>query len=160
MELPVEKFLQDKQIAYRLIRLNQKAFTVDDVMKYSEDEVKADEICKTIILKGKKSGRKFAVFLRAMHRVDFKEAKKFFGEEMSIASAEDVQEAAGVEPGAVCPFLVSVPLFVDKHVFDLKTVNCGSGDHLYGLEFEMGDLGKIVKYEIVSLAKILEEMSQ
>jgi len=60
MKLKVEKLMRDKRVDYRLIRLSQHAYTVDDVVKYSEGEVNPDEICKTIILSGKKTGKKVA----------------------------------------------------------------------------------------------------
>lgn len=153
MELSVEKILKEKGIWYRLVKLNQKAYTVEDVVKYSNSEVELREICKTIILTGKKTGKKLAAFLRGTDRLDFSKAKQLFGEEMKIASNDEVKEAAGVEAGAVCPFLLSVPLYVDNKVIGLEKVNCGSGDHLHGLEFQVGDLGKVVNYKKVDLVK-------
>lgn len=64
MELPVEKILKAKQVEYRLIKLSQPAFTVDDVVNYSQGMINPDDICKTIILRGKKSNRKTAILLR------------------------------------------------------------------------------------------------
>lgn len=153
MELPVEKILKGKDVEYRLVRLSQKAYTVEDVVKYSNGEVEPAEICKTIILTGKKTGKKVAAFLCGGDRLDFSKVKKLFGEEMKIASNGEVKEAAGVEIGAVCPFLLKVPLYVDNKVMGLEKVNCGSGDHLYGLEFMIGDLAKVINYEKVDLAK-------
>ena len=153
MEQDIEKLLEGKHIEYQLIKLTENAYTVDDVMRYSEGKVNADEICKTIILRGKKTGKKLAILLRGNDRVDFSAAKKLFGEEMTVANQEEVREAAGVEPGAVCPFLLKVPLFVDRKVLDLKRINCGSGDHLCGLEFETKDLAKGVNYDTVDLSR-------
>lgn len=107
-----------------------------------------------MILRGRKSGKKVAILLRGNDRVDFSKAKKFFGEEMAIADEEQVKEAAGVEPGAVCPFLVNVLLFVEKGVMNLKRINCGSGNHLYGLEFITADLIKWRDFQETDLAKI------
>lgn len=153
MELKVEKLLKEKGIEYRLIKLSQKAYTVDDVIKYSEGNVDSIQICKTIILSGKRSGKKLALLLRGDDRVNFSEAKVIFGEGMTIVNEEQVKEVAGVEPGAVCPLLLNVKLSVDRRVMDLGRINCGSGDHLYGLEFKTNDLGKVVDYELVNLAK-------
>lgn len=153
MSLAVEKILKEKGIWHQVIALSDKAFTVDDVVKFSKRDINPDEICKTIILRGKKSGNKLAVFLRGNDRLDFSKVKKLCGEEMAIASAEEVKEASGVEPGAVCPFLLSVPLYVDSGVQALNNINCGSGDHLYGLEFKFKDMDKVVSYKIEDLAK-------
>jgi prolyl-tRNA editing enzyme YbaK/EbsC (Cys-tRNA(Pro) deacylase) len=155
MKLEVEKILEEKDIKYRLIKLSQNAFTVEDVAKYSEGEVHTDETCKTMILRGRKSGKKIAILLRGNDKLDFKKVKKFFGEEMAIANGEQVKEAAGVEPGAVCPFLVKVPLFIEKRVMNLKRINCGSGNHLYGLELMNIDLIKKIDYQEADLASYL-----
>lgn len=153
MEIQIEKLLRERGIEYRLIKLSQNAYTVDDVVKYSEGDVKPEEICKTIILRGKKTGKKIAILLRGNDRVDFSETKKVLGEEMVIANEEQVKETANVEPGAVCPFLLHIELLVDKRVLILERINCGSGNHLYGLEFKIKDLAKGVDYKIVDLAK-------
>lgn len=154
MELEVEKILKEKNIEYRLIKLTQNAYTVEDVVKYSESAVAPDEICKTIIVRGKKTGDKKAILLRGNDKVNFSGIKKLFGEEMTVADPEQVKEATGVEPGAVCPLLLKVPLLVDRKVFDLEKINCGSGDHLYGLEFGTKDLTKCVEFKIEDLSKI------
>ncbi|MFH0905502.1 MAG: YbaK/EbsC family protein [bacterium] len=154
MELQVGKLLKEKEVEYKLIKLTQDAYTVDDVVKYSEGDVKSEEICKTIILRGKKTGKKVAILLRGNDKLNFSEAKKNLGEEMTIANEEQVKEIAGVEPGAVCPLLLNTELLVDKRVLDLERINCGSGNHLYGLEFKTEDLAKVIDYQIVDLAKI------
>jgi prolyl-tRNA editing enzyme YbaK/EbsC (Cys-tRNA(Pro) deacylase) len=156
MALLVEKVLKEKHINYHLITLTEKAYTVDDVVKYSTGNVIPADICKTIILSGKKTGEQFAIFLRGDDKIHFSIAKKYFGQEMTIASKDEVMKAAGVEPGAVCPFLLNVPLTVDKKVTELINIHCGSGDHLYGLEFKLRDLAKVVNYQVAELAKIAE----
>lgn len=152
METLIEKILREKGIDFKLIKLSQKAYTVDDVKKFSNEEVNPVEICKTIILAGKKTGKKIAVLLRGGDRLDFKLAKKLFEEEMRIADAEEVKNSGGGEIGAVCPFLVNIPLFVDKRVLGLKKINCGSGNHLYGLEIQVADFAKIKDHQIVVLS--------
>lgn len=151
--LQIQEILEQKKIPYRLIELENGAFTVDDVVKFSKGDIDPSEICKTIILKGKKSKNRFAVLLSGHDRLNFPAAKQLFGEEMKIGDVSDVKEVAGIEPGAVCPFLLSIPLYIDKRVLNLKQINCGSGHHLYGLELNVQDLEKAVSYQIVNLAK-------
>ncbi|MDP2630173.1 MAG: YbaK/EbsC family protein [Candidatus Uhrbacteria bacterium] len=155
MNLPIEKILKEKGVAYRLIPLSQEAYTVNDVIRYSRENIDPDDVCKTIILRSRKSDRRIAVFLRGNDKLDFSKLKKILGEEMAIADREQVKEVSGVEPGAVCPFLLSCPLFVDNNVVALKRINCGSGQHLFGLEFEREDLAKGAQYELVDLSKLM-----
>lgn len=153
MSLAVEKKLQAKSIDYRMVKLSEKAFTVDDVVKYSNGGVNPGEICKTMILVGKKTGKRYAVLLRGSDRLDFLKIKRLLGEEVAIGSPADVQEVAGVDPGAVCPFLLSVPLYVDEGVLELPRINLGSGDHLYGVEVSSRDLEKVVPFTRVDITK-------
>ncbi|MBI4023126.1 YbaK/EbsC family protein [Candidatus Berkelbacteria bacterium] len=153
MQLPVEAKLKEKGIVYRLIPLTANAYTVADVVKFAQSNIDPNEICKTIVLCGKKSGAQQAVFLRGTDKLDFGKLKRLFGEEMAIATAEQVKESAGVEPGAVCPFLLTVPLSVDQRVLELDRVNCGSGHHLFGLEFQRADLARGADYTAIDASK-------
>jgi len=156
MKLQVEKILDERQVKYRLIKLTRKAYTVEDVIKYSDEEINSDEICKTIILRGKKSGKNIAVFLKGRDKVSFSALKNILGEEMAIANEKQVKEASGVDPGAVCPFMLNVSLFTDKNVLALDVINCGSGNHLYGLEFNASDLDKKLRCKVADLTKVSE----
>ncbi len=153
MELKIEQVLKSKGVDYRLLKLSQNAFTVDDIVKYSEGDVDVSGICKTIILKGKKTGKTIAVMLKGTDKVGFSKVKKLTGEEMGVATPDQVKEVANVEPGAVCPFLLNVDLLVDTEVMNLQKINCGSGDHLFGLEFKTEDLIKCVEYKVADVAK-------
>jgi len=152
MELKIEKLLKAKGIKYRIIKLSQTAYTVADVVKYSGGKVKTEEICKTIILMSKKNGKAAALLLRGCDKLDFSAVKNLFGERLAIASPDQVKKVTGVEPGAVCPLMLKAPLFVDQKVLALKNINCGSGHHLYGIEFQTKDLIKGVNYKTANFA--------
>lgn len=153
MKLDVEKKLEEKNIAYKIFPLSAEAFTVPDVVKYSNHAVKPEEICKTIIVKTKKTNKIFAFMLKGEDRLSFSKAKKILGEELTTANPKEVKEASEVEPGAVCPFLLHVPLYVDKKVLELKNINCGSGHHLYELELKSSDLTKGIDFTLCDITK-------
>lgn len=153
MHLPVEKILKTKNISYRLIELDGISFTVGDVLRLSKGKLQGDEVCKTIIIKGRKTGTFYGILLRGVDKLDFKKIKKLLGEEHTVATADEVKEVAGVCPGAVCPFLLSCPLFVEERVIALSRFNCGSGHHLYGLECKVEDIEKGVSYTVISTRK-------
>ena len=71
----------------------------------------------------------------------------------SIASRAEVKEITGVDPGAVCPLLLDVPVFVDRRVLGLEMLNFGSGNHLYGVEIASVDLAKVLDYRLVDIAQ-------
>ena len=149
MRLKIEDILEAKKIPYRIIELKARAITVDDVIEYSKEDINPEEICKTILVKHK--DQYYALFLRGADKVDFKKLKAVIGK-ASIASRAEVLEVAGVEPGAVCPLLLDVPVLVDRRVLELERVNFGSGDHLYGVEIAAGDLCHVLDYRTVDIA--------
>jgi prolyl-tRNA editing enzyme YbaK/EbsC (Cys-tRNA(Pro) deacylase) len=147
MVLKVEKVLED--LEYRIIELKDRAITVEDVVRYSKEEINPEEICKTILVKTK--GEFYALFLRGPDKIDFKKLKKVIGK-ASIASFDEVKEVTGVEPGAVCPLLVPVQVIVDEKVVGLNKLNFGSGNHFYGVEMRASDLQRVLDFKLVDIS--------
>lgn len=150
MRLKVQGILEKHNISYRIIELEKPAITVKDVIKFSKQEINPEEICKTILIKHKQEF--FALLLKGTDLIDFNKLKSKIGKS-SIASRDEVFMMVGVEPGAVCPILVNVPVLVDCRVFELVLLNFSSGNKLYGVEINSNDLIKVLNYEIVDLAK-------
>ncbi len=152
MKLESVKILEEKNVSYRIIKLSEKAISVEDVIKYAEEKINPDEICKTIVVKDK-SDSKYAFFLKGDDKIDFSKAKEIVGKKVHIVSYDDLVKATGIEPGAICPLLLDMPIFVDKKVFKTKKINFGSGDHLYGLEINSNDLEKVIKFRIIEVSQ-------
>jgi prolyl-tRNA editing enzyme YbaK/EbsC (Cys-tRNA(Pro) deacylase) len=150
VRLIVDGILGAKNIPYRIIELKDRAITVSDVIEHSVEDINPDEICKTIVVKQK--AQYYAVFLRGADKIDFKKLKDVIGK-VSIASMKEVVDVTGVEPGAVCPLLVDIPVLVDRRVLQLKKLNFGSGNHLFGVEIASGDLIHVLDYRLVEIAE-------
>ncbi|MCW4012277.1 MAG: YbaK/EbsC family protein [Candidatus Bathyarchaeota archaeon] len=153
MVLPVEDLLNDAGVEYRIIELEARAISVDDVIEYSKEPINPDEICKTILVKQKKQF--YALFLRGADQIDFKKLKAVIGKS-SIASRDEVREISGVDAGAVCPLLLDVPVIVDERVLGLERLNFGSGNHLYGVEISSGDLSRVLGYRVADFASEIQ----
>ena len=149
MKLRGEERLQEAGVEYRLIELDDRANSVEDVVAYSKNEINPNEICKTILVKSKQLF--YALFLRGADKIDFKKLKKTIGK-TRIASLEEVKEITGVDPGAVCPVMVPVPVIVDMKVLELENVNFGSGNHMFGIEIKRRDLDKALEYELADIS--------
>ena len=149
MRLPVEELLIEADVEYRIIELEARAISVDDVIEYSKEPINPDEICKTILVKRK--NQYHGLFLRGADQIDFKKLKTLIGKS-SIASRDEVKEISGVDAGAVCPLLLDVPVIVDKRVLDLEKLNFGSGNHLYGVEINSGDLSRVLEYSVADFS--------
>lgn len=143
--------LKEKGVWHNLIKLSDAAITVGDVIKYSGGKAKEDEICKTIIVKDEEDNF-HALFLLGSDRIDFGRLKPIMGK-AKIASAEDVKNVSGVEPGAVCPLLLSIPIIIDRKAFSKEKINFGSGDHLHGIEMKTEDLNKVIKFDVEDISQ-------
>jgi prolyl-tRNA editing enzyme YbaK/EbsC (Cys-tRNA(Pro) deacylase) len=150
MRLKVQGILEKHNISYRIIELEKPAITA---RARSKQEINPEEICKTILIKHKQEF--FALLLKGTDLIDFNKLKSKIGKS-SIASRDEVFMMVGVEPGAVCPILVNVPVLVDCRVFELVLLNFSSGNKLYGVEINSNDLIKVLNYEIVDLAKSMQ----
>jgi len=149
MRLPVEELLIEADVEYRIIELEARAISVEDVIEYSKEPINPDEICKTILVKRK--NQYHGLFLRGADQIDFKKLKTLI-DKSSIASRNEVKEVSGVDAGAVCPLLLDIPVIVDKRVLDLEKLNFGSGNHLYGVEINSGDLSRVLEYSVADFA--------
>ena len=150
MRLRVQDILESKNIQYRIIELRDRAISVQDVIEYSKEDINPKEICKTILVKRKKDY--YALFLRGSDKIDFKKLRALVGK-TSIASKEEVHTVSGVDPGAVCPLLLEVPVIVDQRVLGLDKLNFGSGNHLFGVEIASVDLAKVLDYRLADIAQ-------
>ena len=148
---PSARMLDDLGVDYRLIRLRGRAVTVQDVVDQAEGALNPDEICKTIIVKDRRGARS-AVLLRGGDRISFTKLRPVLGK-VSVASRSEVLEEAGVEPGAVCPLTLKMPIYLDERVLRLERVNFGSGDHLHGIEMRAADLSRVLRFTVLDLAE-------
>ncbi len=152
MKLEAARVLDERGIDYRLIELNDRALSINDVIRFSKEPLKVDEICKTMIVKDGE-GRKHAILLLGGDRVDLAKAGRIIGSKIGIANSREVVEATGVEPGAVCPLLLRIPIYVDRRVTGRNRVNFGSGNHLYGIDMAFRDLARVIEYTVVDVAE-------
>ncbi|MFA5927489.1 MAG: YbaK/EbsC family protein [Patescibacteria group bacterium] len=143
--------LDKAELGYKIIELSAPAMTVPDVIKFAKEPINENEICKTLIVK---AGTGFiAIFLRGENKVNFKALKSLFGPKVRFATAEEVKASANVDPGAVCPLILNVPLYIDESAIVLSNAHFGSGDHMFGLEMNPADILEITGAKIVNISK-------
>ncbi len=151
-ELAVIKLLREQNIPFRLIPLKAPALTVADVVTQAQEPVNSDEICKTIITRGK-SGNYYGICLVGVDKIDWGKLKRVVGENVEIATAAEVLSVTGIEPGAVCPVLLTIPLYIDQRVLGKEHVNFGSGDLMFGLEMSPRDVVACTRSSVVDVAR-------
>jgi Cys-tRNA(Pro) deacylase len=149
----ITKKLKERGIEYNLIKLKDRAMTVQQVIEYADKDIDPDEICKTLVLKDKQD-KTYAVFLLGDERVSFGKVRKIFNSsKLRMANPKEIKRETGLEIGAVCPLFLKLPLVIDKGVFTRKKINFGSGNHLYGIEINPKDIMKCTKAKISDIVE-------
>lgn len=149
--LEAEKVLHQLNQVYDLITFDEAAYTVADVHRLAGEQLKGSTTVKTLIVVGKKTQRRYCFLLIGTDRLDSTKAKSLLGEAYSMADAATVMAIAQSEPGSVCPFLVTIPLYIDAKVFEAATINIGSGHHQFGINLPSESLRKL-KYQEVQVS--------
>lgn len=123
----VEDFLKSKGIEF-ILHEHPAVYTCEEAEKYCGDI--PGLACKSLFLKGKKSGRYFLVILPAEKRADLKKIGETVGDkQITFASPEALLEKLGLEPGSVSPFGLlndknhEVEIYIDQKVYDAKIVS-------------------------------------
>ncbi|MCW4049553.1 MAG: YbaK/EbsC family protein [Candidatus Bathyarchaeota archaeon] len=145
MENEAVRLLMEHGVEHRIIELEERAISVQDVMKYAKTDIKPDEIAKTIIVKNKK-GALHGVLLLGDHRIDSKKLNVVLGKTRFL-SPDEVEGSTGMNLGEVCPLTLKIPILVDVRVLEKPRINFGSGNHLYGIEMNPRDLVKVIEYK-------------
>lgn len=151
VELVATKILEGKGIEYRLIELADRSITSGDVIRHSKGELNPDEICKTIVVTDER-GCNYAIFLLGDQRIDEDRARSVIGSGVSIANLNEIREPTALEPGAICPLLLTMPVIVDRNVLSRKKVNFGSGNPIIGIEMKTEDLNKVMEYRLADIS--------
>ncbi len=152
----IEKLLKDKGIDFKVINFPGVVVSVEDVMRVAGDQIKREEITKSLIVK-LKCGDFVDCILKGDDRLDknvlLSDGRHTDQPVARLATKEEVLEVAGVEIGAVCPILLDIPVIFDEKVMSLTRINLGSGDLLKGLEMNFADLISLVtNYKINKIA--------
>lgn len=148
----IKNKLTDNGVQYRLIKLSKPAYTVKDVINYSEEAIEQGEICKTIIVKDK-NGQFYAALLKGNDLIDFRKMDKIIGSKTNIAAPQEVAEVTKQSIGSLCPIILKIPIFIDRQILSLNRINFGSGNLLYGIEVSVKDLVLIIESKIVDIRK-------
>jgi len=130
---------------FKILELCEPAVSVRDVVNKSQGDVKVDEICKTLLMKGKDP---FAVLIKGLDKVDLKKVENLIKHKVRFLSREEIKMQFEFELGEVCPLFLEIPVIVDKKVLELETANMGSGDLFCGIEMNPRDILKCINHKI------------
>lgn len=115
--------------------------------------VQTAQIAKSMLFKGK-SGRFYLAVCPGDSKISSSKMKALTGEKVSMATAEETEQATGYRPGGVCPFCLpeDIPVFLDRGLEKYKTIYPAAGTNSSGVPITFPQLKEITAAPVVDLS--------
>ncbi len=117
----------------------------------SEDSAKVrgtkiEEGAKALILRGKKSGNNLMAVVRGDKKLNTKEIKKKYGEDVEFEKPEVIEEKYGLIIGGVPPFgnLFDLPIYFDESILENENVSFNAGLQTRSITMKSESLKKVL----------------
>lgn len=111
------------------------------------------QIVKSLIFKGKASGKPILVLTSGANRVDEKRVKAYAGEKIERADANFVREVTGYAIGGVPPIAHAQPMetYLDEDLLQYDLIWAAAGTPNAVFELTPGDLQKMTGGKVASI---------
>jgi Cys-tRNA(Pro)/Cys-tRNA(Cys) deacylase len=135
-------YLKNKKIKFKIIHLDEVPKSAQDVERLYGCPL--HQVLKTLVCVGET--KSVIVVLPGDRRVDVDKLKKIIGQSnLRMARPDEVEEITDYTIGGVSPFVIEkdIKKIIDESVFEIKTVNIGSGKAEIGIKLNSEELRKI-----------------
>lgn len=114
---------------------------------------KVEQIGKSIVFRGKASGKAYLVIASGKNRVNEKKLSEIVGEPIEKGDANFVKERTGFVVGGVPPFghKESLETYIDEELFSFQEIWCAGGTPHSVFKIKPEELLKITKGVIISV---------
>ena len=115
--------------------------------------VKLGQIVKSLIFKGKKSGKPILVLTSGANRVGEKRIKAYAGEKIGRAKPDFVREVTGYAIGGVPPIahLQQIETYLDEDLMQYDVIWAAAGTPNAVFELTPDDLAKMTEGKVVNI---------
>ena len=140
-------------IPARVVELPSSTRTAPDAAKAVGCQV--EQIAKSLVFRGLKTGRPILVIASGSNRVDEQKLSTFIGEPVRPAEPDFVRERTGFAIGGVPPVGHSeqIPTFLDQDLFRLEEVWAAGGTPQAVFKIRFADLVAIAGGRVVAIAE-------
>ena len=123
----IQEWLRKRDFTNTVVMLPEGAATVEAAAKALK--TKPEQIAKSIVFTGVKSGRPFLAIASGINRIDEKKVEKLVGEKVKKAEAAFVKEATGFSIGGVAPMghWQKIETLVDGDLENYKDIWAAAG---------------------------------
>lgn len=144
------KALEEKKVWYRVYELGGSGISSKDVEELIG--VDLDSVFKTIVMTDGKNF--FAAIVPGPSKVNLEKVGEVFNtKNLRLAKAKELKQNLHLAPGEVTPFILKIPIAVDKKIFEKEKIHFGSGDIHFGIEIYSKDLLKCINAKIENISE-------
>ncbi|WP_459129752.1 YbaK/EbsC family protein [Guggenheimella bovis] len=143
-------FLETFGLAERIILKEESTATVPEAARALG--VENDRIAKTLSFR--KDDSAMLIVMSGESRIDNKKFKGTFGFKARMLDASEVETLLEQKVGGVCPFGVTVPIYLDQSLKSHETVFPATGNDHSAIELTPDELEHITKGVWVDISKI------
>ena len=147
----VEMDAMTKGLPIRVVATEKTARTAEEAAAAVGTSV--GQIVKSLVFRGKESGRAYLLLVSGAHRVDEAKAAAALGEAIERPDAVFVREATGFAIGGVSPLGTAqpIPIFMDRALLDFPAVWAAAGTPFHVFEATPDALQQAVQATIADL---------
>lgn len=149
----IQDLLRDHKLDTRVIEFQETTRTSQEAANAIGCEV--GQIAKTLIFKGKTTGKPICIIASGKNRVDEKKIVQYLGEEIEKPDAEYVLENTGFAIGGVPPigYELDIKLFIDEDLMAYQEIWAAAGTPNSVFRLSPNDLLEITHGKTVILRK-------
>lgn len=147
----IQDILQSLGYNYTVIEYTESTRTAVEAAERAGCEL--GQIVKTLIFKGKVSGKPIIVLTSGVNRVDEKRIREYAGEGIGKADADFVRAVTGYAIGGVPPvgYVQKIETYMDEDFLQYETVWAAGGTPNAIFELKTSDLQKMTTAKIVGV---------
>ena len=115
---------------------------------------RVEQICKSLVFRGRQSGKPVLVIASGSNRVNTKKLARLLGEKIDKADADFVRQATGFAIGGVPPLGHATPLetYLDADLMALGEVWAAAGTPHAVFQLQAADLPRVTGGRVVDVA--------
>jgi Cys-tRNA(Pro) deacylase len=149
----VQDALHQYNIGARVLEFKELTRTAAEAANTIGCEV--GQIAKTLIFKGKNSGKPVCIIASGINRVDEKKIAIYIGEPIERAEAEYVLKHTGFAIGGIPPvgFKLELPFLIDEDLMNFQEIWAAAGTPFAVFQLKPDDLLKITQGRTARIKK-------
>lgn len=156
VDTPAIRLLAEHGVAYALLPHKQPVFTVAEAA--AQRGVVAEEMVKSILLRESGRGRYVMACILGPARLDHRAVRQHLPgdwQRLTFAGDDEIMAVTGYPKGAVNPLCMpeGVPVIFDEAIGRCRRVNISTGDLMFGLELDAGDLIRLADAQLALITE-------